>query len=829
MMNWGLSDRGSMSALLLATLLAVATPLPAVAQEVHAFDVSAQDPASAIRTFGAQAQLQILASAQDLKGKKLNPVSGDISTDAALSELLKGTGLDHRYVGERAVALVSDNAAAASNQLATPGAIANSAAPGESNLEEIVVTAQKKVERLHDVPVPVTAIRASALVDNNKLRLQDYYNTVPGLNLTVDNRGSPALSVRGISTGIYTNSTVGITVDDVPYGAMTSASFSTGGTDLDPNELQRIEVLRGPQGTLYGASSIGGLIKYVTVDPSTQALKGYAKAGTSVVRNGSEMGYNFGGGVNVPLSDTFALRASGFSRQSPGYIDDPVLGLEGRNAVDVTGGRLAALWQLSPDIALKVSALYQSGLTHGSQYVFLEPGFGDLQQSYVRRAGRYDRDIHAYSAMLQARVGSVDITSISGYGVNDNVGSFDISKILGRFTQMQFGVPGTVVADDFRTRKFTQEIRFAAPIGERLEWLLGAFYTRERSDPDGDVLAVDAATGNLVGTWVEQARTHKYEEYALFGNLTVHLSDRFDVQIGGRESRNQQSYAEIASGPYLPFFAGVPSPAVTPETDSQDTSFTYLVTPRFKISQDLMVYARFASGFRPGGSNPGATAGIPATYDPDRTLNYEAGIKAGVLGGALSFDASVYHIEWQDLQLHAADPDTSQEYTTNGSRARSRGVELTIEARPIDGLIVNASGAWNEAVLTQRLPTTSVVTGVPGEHLPYSARFSGHLSLEQTFAVTSLASGFIGGGVTYVGARKGEFAGTLGAERQSYPAYTTVDLRTGLRYQAWSANLYANNITDKRGVLAGGLNSVDPAAFLLIQPRTIGLSISYDF
>ena len=159
------------------------------------------------------------------------------------------------------------------------------AAPG---LEEILVTAEKRTERLQDVPVPVTVLGAGELVDNGQVRLQDYYDQIPGLNLAVDNRGSPAVSIRGISTGIYNNPTVGITVDDVPYGTATGWAAA----DIDPNELKQIEVLRGPQGSLYGASSIGGLIKYVTVDPTVESLKGYVQTGMDAVHNGSGLGYN---------------------------------------------------------------------------------------------------------------------------------------------------------------------------------------------------------------------------------------------------------------------------------------------------------------------------------------------------------------------------------------------------------------------------------------------------------------------------------------------------------------------------------------------------------
>jgi outer membrane receptor protein involved in Fe transport len=616
-------------------------------------------------------------------------------------------------------------------------------------------------------------------------------------------------------------------VDDVPYGSATGWAAA----DIDPNELKQIEVLRGPQGTLYGASSIGGLIKYVTLDPTVESLKGYVQTGMDAVHNGSGLGYNVSAGINVPLTDTLAIRASGFTRNSPGYIDDPVLHLSGLNAEHQAGGHLSALWQPSKDVSLKLSALYQKSETDGSPYVDLVPGLNGLEQSYVRGSGRYHKDVQAYSATFKARVGEIEITSISGYGVNSSVGTFDVTNFFGPFTQDQFGVPGTLTSDNFATRKFSQEFRLSASLGKRLDWVLGAFYTHEQSNVVEDIVAANPSTGALAGTWLDQRQLPVYEEYAVFGDLTIRLTDRFDVQIGGRESRNQQHFTETDTGPFLTLLEGLPDPNVIPRTASRDSSFTYLVTPRFKILPDVMLYARLASGYRPGGPNAGATAlGAPGSFDPDKTLNYELGIKADLLDRTLSLDASIYDINWKDLQVQVVNGETGAEYTTNAGGARSRGVEFSMESRPVKGLTVDGWISWDEAVLTQNMPATSTVLGLTGEQLPYSARFSGHLASEQVFPVFAHATGFVAAAISYVGSREGEFASSsLSPQRQKHPDYTTVDLKSGLRFEAWKLNVYANNVTDRRGVLGGGLNTNNPVAFLYIQPRTVGLSVSYAF
>jgi len=230
-------------------------------------------------------------------------------------------------------------------------------------LQEIVVTAQKRIERLQDVPVPVTALDAETLAQRNQNRLQDYFAAVPGLSLNAGSFGGGGqqnLSIRGLATGSFSNPTVGIAIDDVPFGASNQVAWGAALIpDLDPGDLDRIEVLRGPQGTLYGASSIGGLIKFVTRDPSVDGPSGRAQVLVNGVQHG-ELGYSARGSANVPISDVLAVRASGFTRRDPGYIANVSTGQHDVNRADVYGGRLSVLWKPSAAVSLKVAALLQN-------------------------------------------------------------------------------------------------------------------------------------------------------------------------------------------------------------------------------------------------------------------------------------------------------------------------------------------------------------------------------------------------------------------------------------------------------------------------------------
>ena len=668
------------------------------------FEIAAGSATTTLKQFAAQAHMQLLFDFKAVQSLKTPALKGQLEPTEALRILLQGSGLTFRQVNDHTIAVMAlgseppASGTTPANQTSgsssdTEGKKSSSdgfrlaqATPGQTQgdasvekrqtpekksdyLQEVIVTAQKREERLQDVPVPVTTISAQSLIDSNQLRLQDYYTSIPGLSVTPGIQSAQFLSIRGVTTGAFTNPTVGIVIDDVPYGSSTVLGGGQVVPDIDPDDLARVEVLRGPQGTLYGASSMGGLLKFVTVDPSTDGVSGKVQAGTSSVYNGAELGYSFRASVNVPLSDTVAVLANGFTRENPGYIDNPVRGDSGINEERVDGGRLSALWRPTDGLSLKFSALLQHTEGRGSNDVDVEPGLGDLQQNYIPGVGGYDRKVQAYSATLTTKVGGVDLTTISGYSVNSFSDSFDYTSGLGGLTNAFFpGFMGSPLFYDNTTNKFTQELRLSAPIGETFDWLFGAYYTHEHSTYIDNIQAANATTGAIVGTGLYESFPTTYEDYAAFTDLTFHFTERFDIQVGGRESQLRQTFTETQIGPYVPLFNnGAASPFVIPEVDAKANAFTYLVTPRFNVGPDLMVYARLASGYRAGGPNAAPGGVVPAQYNPDKTQNYEMGVKGESSGHTVSFDASLYYITWKDIQLSLVNPKTESGYQDNGS------------------------------------------------------------------------------------------------------------------------------------------------------------------
>lgn len=718
-------------------------------------------------------------------------------------------------------------------------------------LQEVVVTAEKRKENLQDVPVPVAVIKATELTENDQVKITDYYTEVPSLSIAPGTNSTETLAIRGITTGAIASGppapapTVGVMVDDVPFGG--TGGGDTLVPDFDPGDLARIEVLRGPQGTLYGASSLGGLLKFVTVDPSTDGFSGRLEAGTSGVQNGAQLGSTFRGSVNVPLSSDLAVRASAFTRLDPGYINDPVLNIKGDNEERVSGGHLAALWRPSDTLSIKLTGLYQQTGSAGTGDVTPNPAIagipplGDLQQ-YYSRGSNYDyTKAQAYNLIINYTIGGVHLTSLTGYNVYSINDSIDFTAIGAPAIQPFFSVSplGMVEHTVASMRRVTEELRADLSIGKHFDLLAGGYFSNAIDKYIfGPFLAENALTGVLapggnLGSINATDNPATYTEYAAFANLTYHITDKLDIQAGGRESEyGLVGQPWTVTGLISPVFFGFPNEdyVAFPKYTLNQSAFTYLFTPQYTISPDLMVYARLASGFREGTSNagtPGAGvpgSGIPFEVKPDKTQDYEVGFKGEFFERMISVDTSIYYIDWKDIQLPLVN-DVNLSYTGNGGGAKSQGVELSVRARPVASLILGGWVSWDEAVLTK---STVGIYGNPGDPLPNTPRFSGNVSADESFEIADGVMGSVGATMSYVGYREDTLSSQTPV-RQYLPAYAKTDLRGTVSYGDWKVNLFVNNLLDRRGIITGGSGNLIPYSFWLIQPRTVGLSLVRTF
>jgi iron complex outermembrane receptor protein len=760
-----------------------------------------------------------------------------------------------------------------------PAAGANQ--PTSAGLQEVVVTAQKREERLHDVPMGVTAITSEDLQKQQLISLEDLAAKVPGLSLTNIQPGQTRLTLRGQDVGGI-GSTVTTYIDDTPFGSSNALANGFGFSgDFDTWDLQRVEVLRGPQGTLYGAGSEGGLLKYVTNPPDPTKFDAAVQAGGEGVEHGDDVGSGKGM-INVPIGGLAAFRLSGYYEGLPGYLNDPSLGEKDINRGYQDGLRAALLVNFTDNLSIRLNAFGQDLHTDGSPDTDvvgagnleltppanqLQPQNGNFnQQRFINEPTSFDYRI--YSGTLNWNIGWGTFTSITSYGTTEENGLSDVTSTpaapgtgpTGTFGNVATSllplvappppgatsVAGLAETESIDIKKWTQEFRLASSAGQTLEWQVGAFYTHESSTlaqtlpifyiPSQVYAPLPQALG---GPSLENATLEAlYREWAGFAQVTYHFSPQWDLALGGRWSENKQSSSELTNGALLTL-EGLP-PQVT-VGDSTDTDFTYSIAPRWHVSDDTMVYGRIATGYRPGGPNdlpPNAPASVPKQYQADQTTNYEVGVRSDLLDKRLSVDVDAFLVDWKKIQLFedfivAGQPPFG--INANGGTARSKGVEWTLGLTPVTGLTFTLTGAYVDAYLTSPAPEAG---GNDGDPLPYAPKWSTSLDGAYTWRAFGDYNAFAGATWSYIGSRFNDFSALPGATgafepepRPDLPSYNTVNLRAGIEDGRWTFELYCKNLGDTRGITYY-VNTGTPnygGALGYVQPRTLGGTVTARF
>ena len=703
------------------------------------------------------------------------------------------------------------------------GASAQGDPPGQAPASggEIVVTAQKREQREIDVPQSVSVFTADELRSVHAVRLDDYYNRIPGAAINEAQAGQARLILRGINTGSDAT-TVATYVDETPYGSATS--LANGGTltpDLDPGDLARVEVLRGPQGTLYGANSLGGLLKYVTVAPSTAAIHAAAQVGVEGVDHGGT-GWSERASLNIPVSSELAVLGSGFYRDDAGYISDPHNG-KNVNSDRAYGGRFSALFKPTDKLTLRANVLLQNIDSDAPNTVDVNPGtltpaIGRYVQSHIVSQPS-DIAYRVYNGTGTYDFGPVTLLSASSWG---NLRQNEVQDATGLL-----GTPSSI-GETVIQQRFTQEVRLASSKPGWLDWTIGGYYTRERDTIDQNLGFNSAVNGQVTMGGLELVHLPTfYREFAGFANGTIHFSPMFDLTLGGRYSHNKQSSAEVVGGLLVPGGASYIG-------NSSDGVFTYSVAPAFHPNTDTTIYARVAKGYRPGGPNviPALAPGnVPRQFGPDTTVNYEIGIKSELIHRLLSVELTGFYIDWNKIQLLEAVSGFG--VNVNGGKARSKGVEFSGSLTPATGLTLSANGAYVDAYLTQDVASLGATSGA---ELPYTAKFSGTLAADYEHPLGGGLDGTIGVSWRYTGHRESGFTTAPVAQYPSgqyrLPAFSQIDAHAGITYGHFRLDAFVRNLTDRRGILnVGTLGTAENGAIpvAIVRPRSIGATLGFRY
>ncbi|MRW91417.1 TonB-dependent receptor plug domain-containing protein [Duganella sp. FT80W] len=717
---------------------------------------------------------------------------------------------------------------------------ATAAADTHGKVQTVVVTAQKRSESVKEVPISVEVVDGEALSSQGMVKLVDYFSQIPGLSYT-QNYMSSAIVMRGIGTdsGIGVRPTAGVVVDDVPYGSATNTGVIP---DLDPSDLRQVEVLRGPQGTLYGASSMGGLIKYVMNDPDTKHATRRIEVGSSTVSHGDN-GFIGRFAINQPIGDDIALRISAFRRKDPGFIKDVNSGAT--NDSDVKGARIAAIWKVSKDVTIRASSTMQMTSTDASPYSDVHydftPIYGTYEHSRVVGADTYDARSQITTFKVNADLGFATLDAITGYNSHRQFALQDVSYTsIGSAApglNAAFGLglahPGALIQNGYNSQTPSQELRLSSKDEGKLQWLVGLFFSSERVQSKQNFYLAEKLVQKVVEdpALLTSEDSSTYKTTALFGDTTYRFTEQFDIQTGVRFARGKYSSNSVSGG-------ALTDPDVTSGVN-RDHNFTYLVSPRYKFDKNLMAYLRVSSGYRPGGDNgvlSGSTA--PASYKSDTLNSYELGFKGTFLNQTLSLDSALYRINWSDLQLSQVDLTYGSSYTTNAGKATSTGLELSGTWLPTQDWKVKGTYAYTDAKLASDIPgfvQGSTAYGLSGDRLPYSAKQTAALNVTRFFTVGNNLDLFVGANANYVGDRLMEFVQSSTVPRIHLPSYTTYGLNLGLQGINWTLTTYVHNLSDKvaytnanrrAASLSSGTSATLGAA--MIAPRTIGATLSWD-
>lgn len=675
-------------------------------------------------------------------------------------------------------------------------------------LETIIVTATKRPELLTDVPIAISALSGDRLVQMGADRFEDYARTIPSLSFVDNGPSKGKVVLRGVTTSVGpdANDTTGIYFDEVPVG-------SSGRTpDLRLFDIERIEVLRGPQGTLYGSGSMGGTLRVIPNRADATAFSGSAETTVSSTHEGGD---NWGGSgvLNMPIvADKLALRVVGYYRDYDGFVDNPTLGLDNVNDEKSKGGRMSLRWTPSEHTAVALNVLRQES-EYGARNHYT-PAFGDLVQRQQSLEPLNDT-FTFYNLTANTVLGSIRVDSSTSYFEREVFEIRDYSAAL--------GLPDGLLYDFYFDERFAQELRLSSDGDGRLHWIVGGFY-EDRKAGTPQRATVEFTPGVVTVLLDGSVAYTKNEQAALFGEISYDLTSSLTATAGLRYfDVNQKQHVELQGNTFL-----YPNPVTLDGGSSGDG-----VNPKFVLSyrpqEGRLVYASAAKGFRQGGPTGLGTppGSVPTQYDSDSLWNYELGSKLEMLGGRLAINTALFYIDWSDIQTTVVSPSNIF-YTTNAGSASIKGIELELALRATDQLDLLFSGSLLDPQLEESQSPPN--DGLDGQRIPGVPRESFSASARYSFPLSAALQAFASAGYQYVGNTTNGFRLAFGsaATTDLQPSYGLGNVRLGVQTDKYEIALFADNVTDERAVLFYNRSFRD-IRVQTNRPRTIGVTARFNF
>lgn len=699
---------------------------------------------------------------------------------------------------------------------------------------EIVVTALRREQRLQDVPAALSVLSADDLKAKGVSDLRDYLTTVPGVNFGENNVGGVRVTIRGVSDGVgATDPLSGIYIDEAPVSESTAAAL-----DPDIYDIERVEVLKGPQGTLYGSGSMGGTVRLITRKPVLDRFEGVVEGSIAAI-TGGDMTRKIDGVANVPLVDgVVALRVSGGYRKDGGWIDDLPRGRKNANTIEKKNFRGQLLVKPTDRTSIIAGILYQDDKSGLPPFDDLAPYQGQPIEGDYKSGKIYEqrRDSEAWLASLTINHewDGATLISATNYLKKDSTATFDLTPGQARLVRIFTGVTigpdeGLGLLGPTSTKQFTQEVRLASTGDSRLGWLVGGFYSNLKTNlhESFDFSQAPSLDGVLTSEeYYDSNQDQKTEQIAGFGELTFNITDKLAVTGGLRVFQVKQRNITTAGG--------LLNDGDTFENiSSKFSSSTKKALVQYKFSRDHMIFAQAVQGYRNGGPNsavPLTACGpdledfgyseAPSSYGPDKLWNYEFGSKNTFLGGKAQVNASAFLIKWDRIQNTVA-LRCGLSFVDNTGKAESRGFDMDVSVQPVRGLHLAGSVSYVDAKLTE---VAQGVAGAVGDPLPLIGKWSWNASAAYEHPVAEGMSAFARAEINFVDDRWNTYR-SIRARAVKMDDYTTVSARIGVQGDNWSAAIFGTNLTNKRYVLFVNANNYENVS----RPRTVGINVRAGF
>ncbi|MBN7797637.1 TonB-dependent receptor domain-containing protein [Parahaliea mediterranea] len=838
-----------------------------MAQEPERFhlELPAQGLDQSLKGLAETAGVQTLFPFDAISALEAPALHGAYTTAEALEALLVNTGFEGR-INDNGVIVVRRTAAADRKQLDeqmitgsnegkgqsarsrgflltalaaffSSGTVAQEGvSDGPRMLEEVIVTATRRETGIQDTALSINAISGNDLGQNVYTNAAQILDAVPGVTAFNSGPSSNRVIIRNIATSTQEagGETTATYLDDFAV-----SGTGTSAPPLRLVDMNRVEVLKGPQGTLFGRSAMGGIIRYITNKPDFNGLAGGIKGYMSATEDGGD---NYGGSgyVNLPLGDTLAVRAVGYSYQHDGFIDNVELGRDDINEEDTVGGRLALRWEPTEALTTDLVYLHQSIDSGANWTTTIRSPAADPNGAItpVNPAKR-----QAIGGVISEINSEYDIINLDIEYRFDNVTAKLIATHTEEswnmvFDQREFvGVTNGCVCDGTEgpTNRDTDtdilELRLVSSGGGRLDWIAGAYYEDVRAETSQKIVYTgsgDSIFGFLPvvdgDIAIDSFEERPSSERALYGELGWAFTDATRLTVGYRRSDVEFATTFTKTDGFFLQMDGTAAIRGIKFATQEDVN-TYKVSLEHAVHDDLMAYFTAASGYRRGGFNQPTAISPFSTYDSDSLWSYELGVKSSWLDGRLVANAALFFLDWDDIQLVVQDPTTFARATQNAGAAEIPGFEFSVAAQLTPSLDVTLAGSLTRPELQEDVP--GGVSGKAGDTLPGAA--------EEQFSISANYNRPLRGGFDlygsliyrYVGDRLNDFNTDLDV---ALGDYDLMDLNVGLHsVKGYSIGLFAHNLLDEAVTYAIDRQGAYFEQVPTNPPRTVGVNISYDF